>query len=182
MKIFSHWLTLILLVLSSQLVYSQDQREFNEEFHNHQVGVLLGHTFMKTPEVNASSKRLAVPSFTIFYNYHFNEKWSLGLHTDFVTENFVAESILGEGNSVERTRPVAPAIMVGYKPGEHFTFLFGGGIDIAKEETLGLLRFDVEYGLEIKNGWEFITTLGYDARFDAYDSLQLGIGIAKSFN
>ncbi len=174
-------LLVFVLTFSHSIILGQEG-ENEKETKRHQVGVLLGHTHMRSGEVDASSKRLSLPSTTLFYNYHFNEKWSLGLHTDFVAENFVAESLTGEGNSVERTRPVAPAIMVGYKPGEHFTFLFGGGIDIAKEETLVLLRFDVEYGLEIKDGWEFITTLGYDARFDAYDSLQLGVGIAKSFN
>lgn len=166
------------LAFSHSIILGQERENENK---THQIGMLLGHTHMRSGEVDASSKRLSLPSTTLFYNYHFNETWSLGLHTDFVAENFVAESLTGEGRSVERTRPVAPAIMVGFKPSEHFTFLLGGGLDVAKEETLGLLRFDVEYGLEIKNGWEFLTTIGYDARFDAYDSFQLALGIAKGF-
>ncbi|WGH76182.1 hypothetical protein P8625_03160 [Tenacibaculum tangerinum] len=71
--------------------------------------------------------------------------------------------------------------MVGFKSGEHFTFMFGGGVDIDTIESLGLLRVDVEYGLEIKNNWEFIASLGYDFRFDNYGSLQFGVGLAKSF-
>lgn len=171
------------LIISYSLALAQEGvgKSVLEENNRHQIGAMLGHTFMKTKEFDESSKRLTVPSITIFYNYHFNKKWFLGLHTDFVTENFVAETIIGGENSLEREKPVAPAIMAGYKLGKHVTFLLGGGIDVDKEESLGLIRFDTEYGLEIKDGWEFVTAFGYDFRFNAYDSFQLGVGIAKSF-
>ncbi len=167
------------LFVSAQEEY-KDHENF-ESFKHHQIGMLLGHTHMRAGDLESSKDRLTVPSVSLFYNYHFNEKWSLGLHTDFVAEQFIAQSLDGEGEAVERERPVAPAIMLGYKPGKHFTFLLGGGVDIDKEETLGLIRLDAEYGLEIINEWEFIAALGYDIRIDAFDSFQLGVGIAKSF-
>ncbi|MFV0565979.1 MAG: hypothetical protein ACK5NB_09120 [Flavobacteriaceae bacterium] len=165
----------------STIGFAQETETLTEAFGHHQIGVLLAHTHMRAGEVNASKNRLSVPSFTLFYNYRFNETWSLGLHTDFVAEQFVAQSIDGEGDAIERERPVAPAIMLGFKPGKHFTFLVGGGVDIDAEETLGLVRMDVEYGLEITKGWEFIAALGYDMRFGGYDSFQLGVGMAKGF-
>lgn len=166
-----------LLLLAQEEIKNEELKEFK----HHQIGMLLGHTHMKAGFEDASSDRLTVPSVSLFYNYRFNERWSLGLHTDFVTEQFVAQSLDGEGEAVERERPIAPALMFGYKPSKHFTFLLGGGVDIDKEETLGLIRLDAEYGLEIMNEWEFVATLGYDIRIDAFDSFQLGVGIAKGF-
>ncbi len=180
-----HYFLIALVVLGVSTTLSAQEtgteHASEETFKHHQIGALLAHTHMRAAEVESSKNWLAVPSFTLFYNYHFNEKWALGLHTDFVTEQFIAKSLDGEGEAIERERPIAPALMLGYKPGKHFSFLLGGGVDIDKEETLGLLRLDVEYGLEIINGWEFVAAFGYDIRFNAFDSFQLGVGIAKSF-
>ncbi len=173
------FLTIIFLILVCLSAQAQEEQE-SKLFKHHQIGVLLGHTHMRAGEGEGSKSRLSLPSFSLAYNYYFNEKWSVGLHTDFVAEQFVAQS-LGGGQSVERERPVAPAVMVGYKPGEHFTFLLGGGVDIDPEETLGLIRLDTEYGFELANEWEFVVALGYDIRIDAFDSFQLGVGVAKKF-
>ncbi|WP_090298397.1 hypothetical protein [Flagellimonas zhangzhouensis] len=173
----------LVLVLMTSFVFGQEENENEgmEAFKHHEIGALLSHTHMRAGELEGESKkRLSLPSFSIFYNYHFDPKWSVGLHTDFVVEQFVAQS-LGGGKSIERERPIAPALMVGFKPGEHFTFLIGGGADIDPEETLGLIRIDSEYGLELRNEWEFIVALGYDIRIDAYDSFQLGLGVSKRF-
>ena len=174
------FLSLFILATSPILAQEENEELRSEEFKHHQIGLLLGHTHMRAGEEIESKSRLSLPSFTLYYNYYFNETWSLGLHTDLVTEQFVAQS-LGGGDAVERERPVAPAIMLGYKPVEHFTFLVGGGVDIDGEETLGLIRLDTEYGLEIINEWEFVVAFGYDIRIDAFDSFQLGVGIAKKF-
>ncbi len=182
-KVKNTFVPFLFLVLMAFSGFGQDEmeREGMEAFKHHEIGALLSHTHMRAGEVEGESKkRLSLPSFSIFYNYHLNHKWSVGLHTDFVTEQFVAQS-LGGGKSIERERPIAPAIMVGFKPGKHFTFLVGGGADIDPEETLGLIRIDSEYGLEIGNDWEFIMALGYDMRIDAFDSFQLGLGISKRF-
>ncbi len=166
---------LIFLSIGSSLL-AQDQ----DDFEHNQIGLLLAHTHMREGGVSSGNDRLSVPSFTLFYNYRFNEKFSLGLHTDFIAEQFIVESS-GDEEIIERKSPIAPAIMFGYKPGEHFTFLIGGGIDSDSEETLTVMRFDIEYGLEIKDGWEFVSALGYDIRFNAYNSLQFGVGLSKAF-
>lgn len=168
------------ITLSKLNAQTVDNYEKEEKPRHHQFGVLLGHTHMREGEENNSGKRLSLPSSTLFYNYHLNEKWFLGLHIDFVVENFVAQPISGEGGSVERKKPIAPAIMGGFKPGKHFSFLVGGGIDTDKEETLALIRFDTEYGLDIARGWEFVATFGYDLRINAFDSFQLGVGMSKN--
>jgi len=180
MKKYFFSLSVFLLVFSFAKGQEENEGLGSEEFKHHQIGLLLGHTHMRAGEEIESKNRLSLPSFTLYYNYFFNERWSVGLHTDLVTEQFVAQS-LGGGEAVERERPIAPAVMLGYKPGEHFTFLAGGGVDIDGEETLGLIRIDAEYGLEIINEWEFVVALGYDIRIDAFDSFQLGVGVAKKF-
>jgi len=50
----------------------------------------------------------------LHYNYWLNENWTIGLHTDFLNENFFIEN--EEGEILERERPVAPAIMANLSP------------------------------------------------------------------
>lgn len=157
------------------------QEKSIEKFKHNQVGLLLSHTSLRQGNEDSDNDVLFLPSFTLFYNYHFNEKWQIGLHTDFVNEQFVAKSSMDDENVIQREKPIAPAVMVGYKPNRHFTFMTGAGLDFDSEETLGLLRFDIEYGAEISNDWEFLATVGYDIRFNAYGSFQIGVGVGKNF-
>ena len=175
---------ILLHIVLFQAVFTIQAQELqnNEngfQVEHHQVGLLLAHTNLREGNVNSGNSRISVPSFNLFYNYHFNQNWMLGLHTDFVTEQFIVESFESSDKIIERKRPIAPAIMLGYKPSEHFTL--GGGIDIDGDETLSLMRCDIEYGLAIKRGWEFVAAFGYDIRFSAFDSFQLGVGVARGF-
>ncbi len=169
----------VFLLLFGIVLKAQENSETNEKFNHHQLGYIIAHTWQKNGK-EGKSGIYSIPSSTIYYNYRFNEKWSLGLHTDLVTEDVITESLNGD-ETIERGHPVAPAVMLGFKPEEHFTFLWGVGADIAKEETLALTRFDLEYGLEIRDGWEFAGAAGLDYRFGSYMSFQFGLGISKSF-
>ena len=61
----------------------------------------------------------------------------IGLHTDIVLETFEVEKNLEGGTEevVERTRPIAPAILFIYKPTEHWSLGLGVGGEFAKEEN-----------------------------------------------
>lgn len=104
------------------------------------------------------------------------------MHTDFITETFKVEKNLesGEHEIVERSFPVAPAIMGFYKPTEHWSFGLGMGAEFEKEENYVLNRIAVEYGAEIRNGWEVFGVLQYDVRWKAYDTWTIGLGISKA--
>ncbi len=177
MKNFFYYFTFLCFV--GHCTFAQENTPSEEKFDHNQFGYVIAHTWQKNGK-EGKSGIYSIPSSTVYYNYRFNEKWSLGLHTDLVTEDIITKSVSGD-ETIERGHPVAPAIMLGFKPEEHFTFLFGVGADIAKEETLALSRFDLEYGLEIRNGWEFVGAAGLDYRFNSYLSFQFGLGIAKSF-
>ena len=109
------------------------------------------------------------------------ERWAIGLHTDIVVEKYKVEKNFGNKEVIERSYPIAPALMGLYKAGKHWSFSLGIGGDFSKEESFFLTRAGVEYGAEIRSGWEVFGAFSYDFRFDAYDTWALGIGIAKAF-
>ncbi|MGJ5642872.1 hypothetical protein [Formosa sp. S-31] len=179
---------LFLLVLPCTIIYAQEDETksvFDEEteIKHHQIGFMLGHAHISQGHSNGNKKWLALPMISLNYNYWFNERWAFGLHTDMVLEDFEVEQWNGSGEDkiLERKTPIAPAIMMLYKPGKHFTYMLGIGEEFTCEENLFLIRAEVEYSLELPNEFEFGTSVGYDIRVNEYDSWALQIGVSKLF-
>ena len=82
----------------------------------------------------------------------------------------------------ERSRPIAVALMGGYKTRSPFTFLVGGGVEFEKSKNLGFLRFGVEPGWHFGGGkWEVSAVLEYEIKFKEYNSSVIGFAIARLF-
>ncbi|CDF77818.1 conserved hypothetical protein [Formosa agariphila KMM 3901] len=182
---------LILLQFATYSTYAQEHEAEHEteleseegEFKHHQIGAMIGHAHIYQGSHAEGKKWLVVPMASLNYNYWINKKWGVGLHTDFILESYEVheETEDGEIEILERELPIAPALMALYKPGEHFTFMLGIGEEFAAEEDLFLIRGEVEYGLELPKEFELGAAIGYDLRFDAYDSWVLAIGVSKVF-
>ena len=131
-------------------VLAQHTSENEEKFSPHSSqGIVLGHAHLSDGrDENGKKKTVSLPSWGIDYNYCFHPNWAIGLHTDFIFEKFrVADE---DGITVERSTPVAPAIMAIFKPNHHWNFLFGAGEEFAKEGNFFLNRLGIEYGAEIR--------------------------------
>ena len=172
-------------LLSSIIAWSQDSIEARQDFKpNHQLGLTIGHEHaFSGRNADGEKETLILPFWGVDYNYQFAPKFAVGLHTDFVLESFEVEKDLESGpeTTVERTRPIAPAAMFFFKPTEHWNFGLGAGGEFAKEENYFLNRASVEYGAEIRHGWEVAGSIQYDFRWHAYDTWTIGLGISKSF-
>ncbi|MTH14053.1 hypothetical protein [Flavobacterium sp. LC2016-01] len=152
---------------------------------HHQIGISINHVHVFEGRDDEGNKEvLSLPAWGLDYTFQFQEKWSIGLHTDFIIEKFKVEKNLESGDekeTVERSYPIAPAVMGIYKPNEHWSFLLGLGGEFAKEEDYFLTRAGVEYGYELPKDWEIFGTVSYDFKWNAYDSWGIGLGIAKNF-
>lgn len=172
-------------LISVQLLGQEHQEEEEVFVPHHALGLVISHAHVFSGlDASGHRKVLSLPSWGVDYTYHVSEKWALGLHTDIITETFEVEKNLAGGSSgevLERSHPVAPAVMTIYKPNHHWNLLFGIGMEFAKEENLFLNRLGAEYSAEIRGGFEVFGSLGYDFKWNAYDTWVLGIGIAKSF-
>ncbi|VXB04641.1 conserved hypothetical protein [Flavobacterium sp. 9R] len=173
-------LLLLLLLMTSGIFLGQsNELETEEKFNKHVFGFMLSHTNISQGIKEGNRKWLSLPSFALDYNFNINSKWQIGLHNDVVIEKFVVST--ADEKELERSTPIASAVVLGYKVGKHFTFQAGLGGEFAKEEDFVLTRFGVEYGVEIRNNWELTTNFSYDIKWNAYDSFSLGIGVCKSF-
>ena len=177
-------------VLSGNQCFAQHEKEEPEEeeektampetFHpHHQLGLMIGHAHVfEGRDENGKSEVLSMPSWSFDYTYVFHPKWAIGLHTDFIMEKFKVEKSDGK-EIIERSYPVAPAVMGIFKPTKHWNFMLGMGAEFAKEETFAVTRAAVEYGAEITDGWEVFGSVSYDFKWSAYDTWTIGLGISK---
>jgi hypothetical protein len=179
-KSFNKIFCLLFLLVPGYFCRAQEKAPF-KPFHS--VGINIGHehAFSGIDE-NGNKQMTAMPYWGLDYNFQFARKFAIGLHTDFITESFKVEKNLesGEKEVVERSFPISPALMGFYKPTEHWSFGLGMGAEFEKEENYLLNRVAIEYGVEIKNGWEVFGVLQYDIRWKAYDTWTIGLGISKA--
>lgn len=177
-------LVLIAFMLFNSLaaMAQEEIEQEKEEEGKHSIALVLGHSRIGQGRDSEGNKKFtSVPSFAIDYNYWLTEKFALGLHTDFLNENFFIETE-SEGKLIERERPIAPALTGTIKPGEHWSFGLGFGGEFVKGgEAYFVTRFAIEYGVEIRNGWEVLGSLTQDFRANAYNVTSYGLGIEKRF-
>ncbi|WP_223034623.1 hypothetical protein [Hanstruepera marina] len=178
MKNFNAFVCTIILFVSAN---SFGQEEGPEDFNHHSISLLISHTTIFQGFENGKRKTESEPSWSLNYNYMFNKKWALGLHNDIIIENFVVEKTSGD-EILERNTPITSVIVGTYKIFENFGVELGGGLEFDKNESFGVARIGAEYGIEIpKHKLEVLLSLDYDIVIDAYDGLNIGIGIAKLF-
>ncbi|MCP2027271.1 hypothetical protein L1276_002428 [Flavobacterium sp. HSC-32F16] len=178
-------LLIALFFLSGYIpIKAQETKEKAFSSH-HQIGISINHVHVFEGRDDEGNREvLSLPAWGIDYTFQFHEKWAVGLHTDFVIEKFKVEKVYANDEDkeiVERSYPIAPAIMGIYKPSESWSFLLGFGGEFAKEENYFLTRVGTEYGYELPKNWEIFGTFSYDLKWKAYDSWGIGLGIAKNF-
>jgi hypothetical protein len=176
-------LTVVLFFCYSPSIAQQYEKEKEPFRPQHIISIVISHAqVFDGKDINGEKKVLSLPSWGLDYTFQFKPKWGIGLHTDIITETFEVEKHLengGSGDIIERSYPIAPAIMGIFKPGNHWSFLIGAGVEFAKEENFFLNRAGVEYAAELPKGWEVFGSLSYDIKWSAYDTWLIGLGISK---
>jgi len=184
-QIFSCLLMLLIGVFSSAgfAQNAEGEREEGETEKKHRIAVIIGHAHVPEGIDKAGNKQwLVLPTWGLDYDYRITSRWAVGVHTDIIVENFELEEHFGEEQAVlERSRPLATTLVVTFKPGQHLTYILGGGAEIAPEETFGLIRLGLEYGWELPEEWELGISLMNDFKINAYNSWVLGLGVSKFF-
>ncbi|WP_276483837.1 hypothetical protein [Paraflavitalea pollutisoli] len=176
-RLISYGVTLCLL-LAGIGMKAQEKEAFRPK---HSLGLNIGHehSFHGINE-DGSSKTIILPYWGFDYNFQFARHWGMGVHVDYINEEFEVEKNLESGEElIERKRPLAPALMAFYKPTERWSFALGAGGEFSGGDNYFLNRLAIEYGVEIRKGWEVYGVLQYDIRWKAYDTWTIGLGISK---
>jgi hypothetical protein len=178
------FLLIILSIFFSSFVLAQE--ESHDDFSSHHtLGFMISHTQVSQGvQANGNTKWLSLPSWAINYNYKFSQKWAVGLHNDIILEDFVVQEHLknsGGEEVLERSYPIASAVMASYKPGRHFSFMLGAGGEFSHTGNLFLIRIGAEYGYHISKKYELNANITNDLKINAYNSWAIGLGVTRIF-
>ncbi len=175
-KLLMHFLAF----LTCMIGYAQEEASEERSKGNHRITLALNHANISQGVKEGDTKWLSLPAWGLDYDYWITDKWAIGLHTDIIVEDFeVKASLSDEDEIIERSSPVAPALVGIFKPTKHSSFLLGAGAEFAAEENLFLNRVGYEWGTEISGKWELGLSFCYDFRWNAYDSYTIGIGVSR---
>lgn len=168
----------VIILLGFSLVV-EAQEEKSHDASRHSLGITINHAHaFKGANAQGNRQVLVLPMWGLDYNYRLSEKWWLGLHTDIIVETFEVEAFgEGAGETIRRTRPLAPALMGFYALNEHWKLGGGGGFEWSEEETFALNRLALEYAYPLAEGLEMIGALQYDLRWNGYDTWTIGLGV-----
>lgn len=136
---------------------------------------MLGHTKIKSSD---QGKGLLIPSWGFDYEYWFNQKWGLGLHTDLELQTFVLTSSDSEEDLV-RDYPLVVSLDGLYNPWKGLVLELGGGYEFEPHKGFWLLQLGLEYEMHLHHNWDIFPTLFYDNRFNAYNTWTIAVGVGK---
>jgi hypothetical protein len=143
----------------------------------HRLTLGLGHTHVSEGVIDGKTEWIVLPSWSLNYDYGVGEKWAIGLQTDVILETFVIAS--SDGEEFERSRPISLVPVAMFKPGKHFSFIFGVGGEFAREQDFALTRLGVEYGFHLPKNWEVGAALVWDNKWNYYNSWGLAFTVSK---
>lgn len=153
--------------------------------HWHEASAVISHTHVSQGiGADGTTKWLALPSWALNYNLRLGARWSIGLHADLIVEDFAVEEHFSRSNAstLERSYPLALAVMGGFRPGGgHWSIMLGGGAEFAHTGNLFLVRLGMERAWHLGDNWELVAMITDDLKFNAYNSWALGLGVVRSF-
>ena len=137
----------------------------------------LGHTHISEGKVDGKTQWLATASWSINFDHWLSNKWAVGLQSDMILESFKIEA--HDQEIIERSYPIAVVPVAIFKPGAHWSFVGGAGVEFSKGHNIGLTRLGIEYGHHLPKGWELGAALVWDEKWNYYNSWGIAITISR---
>ncbi len=153
------------------------EKHQEHDFSHHRVAILLGHTHVRTAD---EGKGLLIPAWGFDYEYWFNPKWGLGLHTDLELQTFIIQADHAE-EDLEREYPLVVSLDLMHNPWKGLVLELGGGYEFDRNRGFWLVQVGVEYEIHLSKGWDVFPTVFYDSRIQAYDTWTIAFGVGKRF-
>ncbi len=95
----------------------------------HKITLMMAYSFIDNSFSDQTSDILIAPTFGFNYDYFFNTRWGLGMHTDIILQQFKVEKHGGH-EEILRENPVGLAGMLLFKPNHRWTLMAGYGVEV----------------------------------------------------
>lgn len=162
--------------------------EHHAEHGKNKVALYLGFTHIPSAyyehETQEESIGKWVPTLGAEYYRTISPMFDLGLVADVELDSYLVES--EDERELSRANVVVLSAVARYKPIPRLGIFAGPGFETEfsseeeEIETLWVVKFGVDYEVEIAHGWELTPTLSYDLK-QHYSSVAFGMSFGKRF-
>ncbi len=111
----------------------------NHNIGSHRLTLIMGNAFINNSFTDETDNILIVPAFGLNYDYFFNAKWGLGVHSDILMQQFKIEKH-NDHEEIVRKNPIAICGILLFKPHHRWTLVAGYGVEVEKHENFQLIR------------------------------------------
>lgn len=138
--------------------------------------LLIGHTAVPS---GLKPEHVLIPSWGLDVEYWPTRRVGVGLHSDVEVENFVV--VEEDGGVIERQYPLISTLELLVNPWRGLVLQAGPGIELEQEKSYAVMRYGIEYEIELHHHWDLAPTIFYDSRFGAFDTYSIALGVGKRF-
>lgn len=179
MKIWPVMVWCVLAGMSSSFAQKAEREAAHDHAHRFTVMMMNAH-IPNMSGINDQDKFAVVPAWGLDYDFWFNERWAIGLHSNLILQQYKIRKE-HEQVVIERSYPIASCAVGIFKPLPRLSAIAGAGAEFEREENFFMYKLGLEYGFELPRQFELSINLLYDNKIDAYDTWFFGLGISKSF-
>lgn len=166
--------------LQSEVVYGQEDHAAGKKHPNQRIGITIAHTHIPLGfVVGAKNKFLIVPTWGLSYDFRIAKRWSLGLHMELETGNYVVQH--SEGFEIERESPFKIVLATMFNPWKSLVLEAGIGRELEKNASFWVFRVGAGYEIEMARNWDLAPAFFFDIKEDIYTSLTIGLQVGKKF-
>lgn len=177
---------LILTCLFISVCYSQKTSdtksdEHHKEIHSfkhHKIAIVTGYGFI--PDViDEEGEKLnrVIPVFGVDYEYWFNHKFGVGLHTDLELSSYTV--VNDDQEHIARHYAFVISAVFLYEPLHNWALFAGPGRELEHDHSVNLFRIGTDYTKTFQDNWGVGIVLLHDFKEELVNSTTLGIVVSK---
>lgn len=137
------------------------------------LALLIGHGMV--PEIGGN-KVLFVPTYSLDFDYHVSNNWSIGLRNDIEFEHYIVYT--NNHESMALKTPVVSTADVFYRLTHNLMVGIGAGLEVEAGHIKPLVRMGIEAEVPMNDRWEWTPNFYYYQRADGRHVINLAVGVA----
>jgi len=146
---------------------------------HHKVSVIAGYGLIRGAlNQEGKTQTKVIPVFAVDYDYWFNHKWAVGLHSDIELSSYSIEE--NHQEYLERNYAFLISAVGTYEILPGWAVFAGPGYEIETHENFAVLRIGTDIAKTFENGWGAAFVIGYDIK-EVNSMLNLGLAVSKRF-
>lgn len=170
-------LSLMVVLLCSSILYSQEPNQKEKDFYRHNISLMTGYAWVPTAvDVQGNTETIVIPTIGFDYNYCFSPKFSVGVINDLELSRYLV--IEPNGNALKREYKYIGAVVAIYEPLTGLSLYAGPGIEYDVNKTFALVKIGFEVFKSFEEGWAFGVGASVDLN-EVYQTYSLGVIISK---